>query len=67
MSEEKDICVKVYMDGSDWIGLRELAESHGISQSAFLRQMLRHAIRHHARRQINEEQRWADRTAPDME
>lgn len=67
MADEKDICVKVYLNGSDWIGLRDLAENHGLSQSAFIRQMIRHAVEHHARRQFAAERRADDRTGSDPE
>jgi hypothetical protein len=67
MGEEKDICIKVYVSGADWIGLRDLAGYHGLSQSSFVRQMLRHAIEHHARQQIAAERRAADRTGADLE
>lgn len=63
--EEKDICVKCYLSATHWIGLKHLAESRGLSQSAFLRQMVVTAIEHHARRQFAEEQRAIDRTEID--
>jgi hypothetical protein len=63
--DEKDICVKVYLSGADWLGLKDMAESHGLSQSACIRQMVRHAIEHHARKQFAAERRAADRTATD--
>lgn len=64
---DKDICVRVYLSGADWIGLRELAEYHGMSQSAFFRSMLRHAIEHHARQQIAADRRSEDRADMGME
>jgi hypothetical protein len=65
--EDKDICVKCYLSATHWIGLKALAESRGLSQSAFLRQMVVTAIEHHARRQFAEEQRSSERTDFDPE
>lgn len=67
IDDGKDFVVKVYLDGADWIGLRDMAGAAGLSQSAFLRQMLRHAINHHARDEIARERRYGDRTAPDLD
>lgn len=52
---DKDLCVRVYLSASDWLALRDLAEHHGVSQSAFMRQMLRHAIEHAAWEKIRRE------------
>jgi hypothetical protein len=60
--EDKDICVKMYLSATHWLGLKALAESRGLSQSAFLRQMVVTAIEHEARRHFAEERRTSDRT-----
>lgn len=54
MGDDHQFLAKTYLTAEEWLGLRDLAASNGLSQSAFLRQLVKHALRSHAQHELQE-------------
>ena len=52
MGDEHTVLARTYLTAEEWLGLRDLAAYHGMSQSGFIRQLIKHALRAHAQNEL---------------